>query len=182
VCGRGGKEWGMDGDQVSGDEQRERPARAALRLGTAERQQAVELLAGHQREGRLTAREYEDRSLAARSSVTWADIDALFTDLPQPHPHPADPPPAPLAATSTPVPATRPQSSSPSTTGSSCSPGRREIPEDGLIPRKLAVALSAIVVPVAMILFFTTWQWWWWLLIPIVNGLIYGRGWGRDRD
>ena len=52
------------------------------RVGTAEREAAVALLAEHWRAGRLDPGEHERRVTRARQAVTRGDLDALFTDLP----------------------------------------------------------------------------------------------------
>ncbi|MFF2550260.1 DUF1707 domain-containing protein [Nocardia sp. NPDC058058] len=68
----------------------------ALRVGTAEREQAAESLGKHFTAGRLDVDEYDDRVARAYAAKTTADLSALFTDLPQPTPiRPAAPPPAP---------------------------------------------------------------------------------------
>lgn len=57
-----------------------------MRVGTREREQAVELLGQHFAAGRIDAAEYEERMLAATSAVTLDDLGTLFGDLPSPHP------------------------------------------------------------------------------------------------
>src|SRR5579875_3845698 len=54
-----------------------------LRIGDAERDQAIELLGRHFADGRLTQEEYEERLSAALRARTRADLTALFSDLPQ---------------------------------------------------------------------------------------------------
>lgn len=58
----------------------------SLRIGTAERESAVEHLSDHMSAGRLSLEEYEERMAAALEARTVADLKPLFTDLPQPHP------------------------------------------------------------------------------------------------
>ena len=53
------------------------------RVGTAERDRAIELLGEHWRQGRLDPAEHERRVTKARAAVTQADLDVLFADLPQ---------------------------------------------------------------------------------------------------
>jgi hypothetical protein len=54
-----------------------------LRVGNAEREQAVQVLGEHFAQGRLDPQEFEDRTTAAYSARTAGDLDALFTDLPR---------------------------------------------------------------------------------------------------
>jgi hypothetical protein len=53
-----------------------------LRIGTAERQRAVELLREHTSAGRLELEEFEERVAAAHQARTAPDLDGLFRDLP----------------------------------------------------------------------------------------------------
>jgi hypothetical protein len=54
------------------------------RVSDRERQAAVDRLRVAHDEGRLDLLEYDDRVNAAYRAVTYADLDALFTDLPAP--------------------------------------------------------------------------------------------------
>lgn len=67
-----------------------------LRIGTAERESAVQCLSDHMAAGRLTIEEYEERMAAALEARTKGDVRALFTDLPAPYPHYLAPPPPAL--------------------------------------------------------------------------------------
>ena len=53
-----------------------------LRVSDGERQAAAERLRAAHDEGRLDFTEYDDRLAQAYSSVTYADLDRLFADLP----------------------------------------------------------------------------------------------------
>lgn len=53
-----------------------------LRIGTAEREQAVELLTRHLGEGRLTVTEFDERCARVVRAGTGSDLAALFVDLP----------------------------------------------------------------------------------------------------
>lgn len=66
-----------------------------LRVGDAEREQAVAALGDHYTLGRLNDREYNERLDAVWSSKTRADLDVLFHDLPTAPPALAVPVPAP---------------------------------------------------------------------------------------
>ncbi|GAB3909846.1 hypothetical protein GCM10029964_112290 [Kibdelosporangium lantanae] len=57
-----------------------------IRVGDPERNQAVQLLAGHFAAGRLSPAEHEDRVAQARAAVIHSDLALLFDDLPSPHP------------------------------------------------------------------------------------------------
>ncbi|MFF0816948.1 DUF1707 domain-containing protein [Rhodococcus sp. NPDC003318] len=53
-----------------------------IRIGTFEREQAVELLTRHLGEGRLTLAEFEDRCARVTAARTNHDLAVLFADLP----------------------------------------------------------------------------------------------------
>jgi hypothetical protein len=53
-----------------------------LRIGTAERQRAIELLREHTSAGRLELEEFEERVTAAHQARTAPELDGLFRDLP----------------------------------------------------------------------------------------------------
>jgi hypothetical protein len=57
-----------------------------LRVGDAERQQAVSALGEHFAAGRLDQDEYDTRVQAAYASRTRVDLQGLFGDLPEPAP------------------------------------------------------------------------------------------------
>ena len=57
--------------------------REKLRVSDSERQAAVERLRHAHDEGRLDLDEYDTRLAAAYASVTYADLDRLFGDLPE---------------------------------------------------------------------------------------------------
>lgn len=62
------------------------PAADVLRVGDAERQQAVSALGEHFAAGRLDQDEYDTRVQAAYASRTRVDLQVLFGDLPEPAP------------------------------------------------------------------------------------------------
>lgn len=75
------------------------PEQRGLRVGTAERQAAVDALGDHLAEGRLDPDEFEERCSTAYAARTAGELDDLFRDLPPgPAWHPAGPVPAPLPA------------------------------------------------------------------------------------
>jgi DUF1707 SHOCT-like domain len=53
-----------------------------VRIGTAEREQAMDLLSKQFSEGRLTPDEFSERSAAIAAAVTRADLEPIFADLP----------------------------------------------------------------------------------------------------
>lgn len=54
-----------------------------LRVSDTERQAAADRLRAAHDEGRLDLREYDERLVQAYASVTYADLERLFADLPQ---------------------------------------------------------------------------------------------------
>ncbi|WP_370965409.1 DUF1707 domain-containing protein [Amycolatopsis sp. cg9] len=76
----------------------------ALRIGTAEREEAARLLADHFGMGRITPDEYETRVTDAYAAATLGDLRPLFRDLPPPHPGFFGPPPVPMAPMPPPMP------------------------------------------------------------------------------
>lgn len=103
-----------------------------LRIGHAERADAMRALDEHFAAGRLGVQEYGDRSATAGAATHRSDLVALFRDLPAPHPALPGPGSSPVA---TPVPPP---------------PGeldRVRFPAAGLVmPVLLAVGLVALVV------------------------------------
>lgn len=57
-----------------------------LRIGTEERDQALQALGDHFAKGRLPVAEYDERVSKAVEAETRADLRPLFADLPPPHP------------------------------------------------------------------------------------------------
>lgn len=53
-----------------------------VRIGTAEREEAMQLLSRQFSEGRLNPDEFSERSAAINAAVTRADLDPIFADLP----------------------------------------------------------------------------------------------------
>lgn len=61
-----------------------KPEPPALRVGTAEREQAATSLGEHFAAGRLDVTEYDERVARAYAAKTTVELAELFTDLPQP--------------------------------------------------------------------------------------------------
>src|SRR5574340_620536 len=53
-----------------------------IRIGTAEREQALNVLGEHFDAGRLTLAEFDERSAAVAKATTRGELDKVFTDLP----------------------------------------------------------------------------------------------------
>ncbi|GAA4889868.1 DUF1707 SHOCT-like domain-containing protein [Actinomycetospora straminea] len=62
------------------------PGPPSPRIGTAERDAAMAALDAHLEAGRLDVEEYGERSARAAEARTAADLEPLFTDLPDPRP------------------------------------------------------------------------------------------------
>lgn len=60
------------------------PEPRPIRIGNAEREQAVQALGEHFAQGRLEPHEFEERTTAAYTARTAAELQRLFVDLPQP--------------------------------------------------------------------------------------------------
>ncbi|CAM3963127.1 DUF1707 domain-containing protein [Kibdelosporangium persicum] len=81
-----------------------------LRIGTQERDEALQVLGEHFAQGRLPVAEYDERVAKAVGAETRADLRPLFADLPFPHPSALAPPaPIPVMPTMT-YPPAMPQS------------------------------------------------------------------------
>lgn len=57
-----------------------------LRIGDAERAEAVQMLLEHFGAGRLSPAEHEERTAKAETAVIRSEIETLFEDLPAPRP------------------------------------------------------------------------------------------------
>lgn len=53
-----------------------------IRIGTADREKALDALSLHFSEGRLTVPEFDERSATIASATTRGEIDTVFVDLP----------------------------------------------------------------------------------------------------
>lgn len=126
------------------------------RIGDAERDAAVESLREHHVAGRLTPEEFSERMGDALQARTQADLDRLFTDLPET--------PDPTAALERP------------------SQGERQVGTGSGYHRVVGI-LSAIAWPAALIFNFATgWNWWWVILIPMfLIPALTGEDRGRHR-
>lgn len=80
------------------------PEPRPIRIGTAEREQAVKALGDHFAEGRLDPQEFEERVAAAYAARTADELDRLFDDLPRAGPRPQHAVPPHTAPYPTPYP------------------------------------------------------------------------------
>ncbi|MBL1074965.1 DUF1707 domain-containing protein [Nocardia sp. 2] len=55
-----------------------------IRIGTAEREDAMKRLSDHFAAGRLSVAEFDERSGVVNAAVTRGDLAQVFTDLPEP--------------------------------------------------------------------------------------------------
>ncbi|MBY4128699.1 DUF1707 domain-containing protein [Rhodococcus fascians] len=53
-----------------------------IRIGTADREKALDALSLHFSEGRLTVTEFDERSATIASAMTRGELDTVFVDLP----------------------------------------------------------------------------------------------------
>ena len=53
-----------------------------IRIGTVDREKALEALSQHFSEGRLTVPEFDERSASIASAMTRGELDKVFVDLP----------------------------------------------------------------------------------------------------
>ncbi len=148
-----------------------------VRIGTAEREQALSALSAHHTAGRLDADEYEDRRGRANDAVTRGDLTGLFIDLPGGKP---------AFGASSSVSA----ASAPSPSGFAPMPMNRD---DRRAQRRAERAngvqrgqqnrwrgVAALSPFVALALFFLTDSWLWFLLVPVA-GIVVGM-FGRADD
>jgi hypothetical protein len=142
------------------------PEDGLQRVGDTEREAAVTALDAHRAAGRLDATEYEDRQVRISRARTWAEIQPLFEDLPDPHP--IGMPQLPGGAVhvgatvgSTGVASTQPTGQSVGLLGN-------------VIPERFRSTIMALTPLLAVVLFFKTETWLWFLAIPIMAILLYG--------
>lgn len=127
-----------------------------VRIGTAEREQALSNLSQHFSEGRLTVSEFDERSAAVTSAATRGQVDAVFLDLPSPSLAPVESRPLELS------------------TASSASSSASADQDNGWDWRKVVVSASPII---ALILFFSvpfSNNWLFFLLVPLSGAIVYG--------
>lgn len=62
------------------------PEQPEFRISDAEREEAIEALGTHMRDGRLDIDEYGDRTARVTAAKTRGELVTLFSDLPEPRP------------------------------------------------------------------------------------------------
>lgn len=138
-----------------------------MRVGDAEREEALRALGEHMSAGRLDLDEYGDRSAKISATKTFGDLLALFADLPQPHPRLPE-------SVAPPTPA-EPRSGVPVPTW-----------QNRPFTQRMYAALVPLSAIVALFLFFTLARVWLVFLLPVVvivlGGVIFGDDWSRDRN
>jgi hypothetical protein len=135
-----------------------------IRVGDAEREEALRALGDHMSAGRLDIDEYGERTARVAASKTRGDLLALFKDLPEPRPT-FQPPVHTRAATSAPSPAAPP-------------------PQAPAGPRAISVRLYAALVPVSwvftVLLYFTVARTPFVFILPLLVMLLGASIWGDD--
>lgn len=142
------------------------------RIGDSDRDQAATCLREHLAQGRLSQDEFDDRIGIALAAKTAADLEPLFSDLPDPRPDTlkgvapmSSPWPSYPAAASTPsapsLPAQRPQPSTPAVSSN--------------WSNAMMVA-TAVAWPLWLLASFATgWHFWWLIWIPITISIVAGK-------
>jgi len=148
------------------------PAAGAHRIGDDERAAATAALDAHREAGRLDAVEYEERQVQVARARTWAQIQPLFRDLPQPHP-------AGMPAAGV-VPLASPGPVAPVPAGAVDRPGDPGVLSK-VVPDRYKATVMALTPFAALLLFFVTpvSGWLWFLAIPVMGILLYGTE-GKD--
>lgn len=141
------------------------PQSPDIRIGDAEREEALRALGDHMSAGRLDIDEYGDRTARVSTAKTRGELAALFADLPDP----------------------RPTFGTPAAARPPAVPGEGRVsprdPVDRWQQRPLAQRIGGAVMGVSWILmvplFFVTHTWWVFLL-PMVLSVVLGSLWGKD--
>jgi hypothetical protein len=136
-----------------------------MRVGDAEREDAIGKLGEHLTVGRLDVDEYGERSARATAAKTRGELLALFADLPDPRPRFTTPTPA----QSTPPPRAEPRE---------LAPGWQDRPA----AQRLWASLVPISAIVALVLFLFVMRGLWPVfLLPVLVIIVGGSLWGDDR-
>lgn len=138
-----------------------------IRIGDADREQALQALAEHMSHGRLTIDEYGERSANVTAAKTRGELSALFTDLPEPHPKSG------TATSTAEQPASKPSDSQQPATWT-----------DRPVNQRVIAAGLPLFWVIAVIIGVTTHFWWIMALPFIVTAVgrgLWGQDWERDR-
>lgn len=167
------------GSAAAGDDAEPAGGYGAMRIGDAERTSALDALADHLADGRITLDEYGERSAKVTVARTVDELAELFDDLPAPHPVIS----LPGAAMPAPFPGVLPVRAAAASDGPAAADRRSRA-------QKIVAAAASVSVFVALALFFLTGTWLWFLLIPAISGIaqaVWGPDWkelpgGRPRE
>ncbi|MCQ4120335.1 DUF1707 SHOCT-like domain-containing protein [Rhodococcus tibetensis] len=124
-----------------------------IRIGTAEREQALDMLSEHFAAGRLTVVEFDERSATVASATTRGELEQVFTDLPAP----AVAAPAKTHSTS------------------------RE-PESDHNWRRIVMSVIPLLALVLFFVVPVDNSWLFFLMIPAAGAILFGTRDDRDRD
>jgi hypothetical protein len=145
------------------------PQSSEIRVGDAEREEALRALGDHMSAGRLDINEYGDRTAQVAASKTRGELAALFNDLPEPRPKFA--PPAKLPP---------PQAPAMPPTAAAQRWKRRPLGQrlySALVPLSFILAAGLFI--------FVTKSLWIVFLIPVaitvIGGSLFGDDWSHDR-
>lgn len=155
------------------DQPADRPAPLQRRIGDAERDQAVNHLQEHMAQGRLDRDEFDERLTTALNVKTAADLDPLFSDLPEPRPaglasqSPFTPPPwSGNAAAAVPAPI----------------PPAVPTPREDTLPRGAGIAIAAIWPAAIIFSFATDFRFWWIWFVAAMATYFVRRAFGPGSD
>jgi uncharacterized protein DUF1707 len=135
-----------------------------LRIGDAEREDALRKLGDHLAAGRLDIDEHSERSSRILAARTRGDVRTVFADLPAPHPDLGYPVPA-SAGDAPPERARRRHR-----------PSRRR--SRGSAVRTFAGELTAVIWIVSIVFLVATRVGWWVILVPIAYSALLSA-WGK---
>ncbi|HEY8456643.1 MAG TPA: DUF1707 domain-containing protein [Actinopolymorphaceae bacterium] len=130
-----------------------------LRIGDAERDQALRMLGEHHAAGRLDLNEFQEQSSRILAARTWGELKEIFADLPEPHPRPVSDAALERRADSA-APAKK----------ESAAPSRRR----GEAVWRFAAGLSTFVWIASIAVIMMTGVDWWWILVPIGYSCVLG--------
>ena len=103
-----------------------------VRIGTAEREQALSNLSQHLSDGRVALPEFDERSAVVSSAVTRGELDSVFTDLPTPSLAPTASRPLDISKSSHQEPTAQP--SEPATPIAPSEPATPAVPQEPVVP------------------------------------------------
>ena len=135
-----------------------------VRIGTAEREQALSNLSEPLSAGRITLPEFDERSAVIAGALTRGQLDSVFTDLPSPSLAPTASRPLDISKSNAPA-------------------GRagQDTADSGWDWRKTVMSITPVV---ALILFFVvpvSNSWLFFLLVPLVGAVVYGGERSKDK-